>query len=60
MASHIGARYLRRLIVPAIESIEEFQEDSEFESQTLHGRRLLNALRLRVSCISCISFSSCL
>lgn len=45
--------------MPAIESIEEFQEDNEFESQTLHGRRLLNALRLTVSCISCISLSSC-
>lgn len=58
MASQIGVRYL--LSVPIMESMDELKEDNEFESQVLQEENcLLNASRLKVSCISCISFSSC-
>lgn len=60
MASQIGVRYLLSVIVPIMESMDELKEDNEFESQVLQEENcLLNASRLKVSCISCISFSSC-
>lgn len=60
MASQIGVRYFLNVIVPIMESIDELKEDNEFESQVLQEENcLLNASRIKVSCISCISFSSC-